>query len=182
MGRRIVPLCGLWDTKTMTVSEWAAWVGASTGLGSLGWQVYTKVTAGPRLRVSASANFIQRPTGLNRIYYCKVDMVMPLPGGPRFLRITVENIGTAPTTIQSLGFATYSSHWARWRFQPSDPCGFLQKYDGPQLPYKLDVGAEFVGHIQQDEAFNEWLSSGNLWCAVKHSVSGRPVLAKILPE
>ena len=34
----------------MNVTELAAWVGAFSGLGSLVWNVYVKMTSGPRLQ------------------------------------------------------------------------------------------------------------------------------------
>ena len=53
-----------------------AWVGAVSGLGGLFWNVYTKITAGPKLAVTAYAGMVMMP---------------PLPHNPRLLRITVHN-------------------------------------------------------------------------------------------
>jgi hypothetical protein len=39
----------------MNVTQLAAWIGAFSGLGSLVWNIYTKVTAGPKIRVTAFA-------------------------------------------------------------------------------------------------------------------------------
>lgn len=153
----------------MNATEWAAWVGACPGVGSLLWNVvwnlYTKRSAGPRLRVKASANLVQRPAP---------------PGDPNFLRITVQNGGAAPTTITNLGFYTYLSRWARFRRRYPSPCAVLQMYQGPQLPYKLDPDGEFVALMEQDEKFDGWLSLGNLWCFMDHSFPRKsPALAKI---
>lgn len=148
----------------MTATEWAAWVGASTGVGHLLWTVYTNLTSGPKLRVTAFAGMVVRPAP---------------PGDPSILQITVQNVGTGPTTIKNIAFQTYLSRWARFRYKPSNPCAVLNMYLGPQLPYRLDAGSEFVANMEQDQEFNAWLSSGNLWCAIVHSVSKKPVLAKI---
>jgi hypothetical protein len=149
----------------MNATQWAAWVGACTGVVGFGWQVFTWVRTGPRLILKALANQF-KPERFEG------------PGHPPFLRITVENRGTAPTTIKSLTVETYLSRWARFRRRGST----LGEYEGPKLPHKLEIGGDFVIQIRQREEFNNWISSGNLWCAVEHSVSGRPVLAKILLE
>jgi hypothetical protein len=44
---------------------------------------------------------------------------------------------------------------------------------------KLDVGEQFGAEVEQDDELNQWLYSGNLWCAVKHSFSTKPALGKI---
>lgn len=162
----------------MNATEWAAWVGA---LG-FGWHVYTwvytRVHTGPQLRIRAVANFVKRPSGSNRFKFCPIDTVMPVSGEPKFLRITVENRGNGPTTIQALMFETYLSRWARFWRRASPPYGYLPSHEGPQLPYPLDDGRECVAHIEQDDDFNKWASSGNLWFGVVHSCSTWPVLGK----
>jgi hypothetical protein len=81
----------------MKTTELVAWIGATTGVASLGWNIYTKITANrPKLVVKAYANMIQMP---------------PPPKNPRFLRITVQNIGTAPTTITNVEFFEAISTW-----------------------------------------------------------------------
>ena len=44
---------------------------------------------------------------------------------------------------------------------------------------KLDVGEQFGAEAEQDDELNQWLYSGNLWCAVKDSFSTKPALGKI---
>ena len=74
----------------MKTTELVAWIGASTGIASLIWNIYSKVTANrPKLIVRAYANMVQMP---------------PPPKNPRFLRITVQNNGTTPTTITNVEF------------------------------------------------------------------------------
>jgi hypothetical protein len=64
----------------MKTTELVAWIGATTGLASLIWNIYIKATANrPKLVVKAYANMVQMP---------------PPPGNPKFLRMTVQNIFT----------------------------------------------------------------------------------------
>ena len=146
-------------------------MGATTGLASLLWNIYTKLTAGPKLTVTAFANMVQMPTP---------------PGNPRFLKITVQNIGTATTTLTNLEFFTFVSRWARFLSRAKltrrsdEKHAVLNDYRGPQFPHKLEVGSEWQALMQQDGRFDEWLKTEKLWCAVWHSFSKRPVPAKIV--
>ena len=168
----------------MTATELAAWAGATSGVGSLLWNVYTKLTSGPRLTVTAFANMVQMP---------------PPPGNPRFLKITVQNIGTATTTLTNLGFDLYPSRWAKLYYKPKVikfvhrtrlskllrrpdiTAAVLNEFQGPRLPYKLEVGGEWQALMQQDETFNEWLKSDEFYCAVSHSFSKHPRQVRIIP-
>ena len=83
----------------MKTTELVAWIGATTGIASLGWNIYTKITANrPKLVAKAYANMIQMP---------------PTPKNPRYLRITVQNIGTAPTTLTNVEFFEAIPRWKR---------------------------------------------------------------------
>lgn len=151
----------------MNSTQAVAWIGACTGVASLGWNIYTKLTAGPKLRVTAYAGMVQMP---------------PPPGNPRFLRVTVQNIGTQPTTVTNVSFFRYKSRWARWRYRPESPAALMNEFSGPRLPHKLEVGGEWMASMQEDEKFEGWVCAG-LWCAVHHAFENRPTQVKIyMPE
>ena len=147
----------------MNATQWAAWIGASSGLGSLLWNIYTKTTSGPKLRVTAFAGMVMMP---------------PPPNNPRYLKILVQNVGTTTTTITNLTFHIYSSGWAKLRNRATINA-VLNHYQGPQLPHKLDVGSEWTGLMEQDEHFDDWLRTNKLCCAVTHSFSNKPTQVKI---
>jgi hypothetical protein len=156
----------------MKVTELVAWVGATTGVAGLIWNIYTKLTANrPRLTITAFANMV---------------LVPPPQGNPRFLRITVQNTGTAPTTITNLTFFSFVHRWerllsrVRLRKRPTEKHAVIVDYRGPQFPHKLEVGSEWQALMQQDGRFADWLKTGRLWCGVWHSFSRRPVSAKIV--
>jgi hypothetical protein len=141
-------------------------VGACSGLGSLLWNIYTKLVSGPRLEVTALTNMVMMP---------------PPPNNPRFLQIKVHNAGSAPTTINTVCFHAYRSWWARFKDRPSAPAVVLYTYQGPQLPQKLEIGAEWIAAMEQDKHFDEWLRSDMLWTVVYHSFSTKPAKARIIP-
>lgn len=150
----------------MNPTQWAAWVGAITGVAGLGWNIYLKFGSGPKLTVLPFAGMIMMP---------------PPPGDPKFLSVSVTNRGTAPTTITNLGLCVYDSRWAAKRREGSKHF-VVTNYQGPQLPLKLEVGAEWRSLMQQDERFDELVKSDKLWVTVFHSFSKRPVQAKVLRE
>ena len=156
----------------MKTTELVAWIGATTGIASLGWNIYTKITANrPKLVVKAYGNMIQMP---------------PPPKNPRFLKITVQNIGPAPTTLTNVEFFDQAPRWKRilYNLHPKMRVGeihaIMNDYRGPQIPLKLEVGSEWTALMQQDERFDDWLRSDRLYCAIHHSFSNKAVPAKII--
>lgn len=156
----------------MKTTELVAWIGATTGIASLGWNIYTKITANrPKFVVKAYANMVQMP---------------PPPKNPRFLRITVQNIGTAPTTITNVEFYKLIPWWKRLLYRlhlkkrGEEIHAIMNDYQGAQIPHKLEVGSEWVALMEQDGGFEDWLNTDRLHCAIHHSFSKRPVPAKII--
>jgi len=139
-------------------------LGTCTGVASLLWNIYTKLSAGPKLRVEAWANMVQRPAS---------------PGDPHFLTVTIQNIGTQPTTLTNYGFFQYASKRDRKRHKP-EKAAVLNQYQGAQYPYKLEVGAEAQLGMQQDDSFEKMLEKGTVYFWVQHSFAKRPVEAPII--
>ncbi len=149
----------------MSVTDWAAWIGAVSGLGGIVWDFFKWKTSGPHLEVSAIAG---------------MKMLPPPPKDPTYLRITVCNVGTAPTTITALGLSVYRSWLARRRHRRSKSFVVVQPAPHQPLPYRLDVGCEWTGFTIQNDEFDELAKTGTLWCSVYHSFSQTPVEARIV--
>lgn len=139
----------------MNPTQWAAWVGAITGVAGLGWNVFLKFSSGPKLTV---------------LPFAGMKIMPPPPGDPSYLSVTVHNRGTAPTTISNLGLCVYDSWWAVKRRKGSKHF-VIVNYQGQQLPLKLEVGGEWPSLTQQDERFDGLSSSDRLWVTVFHSFS-----------
>ena len=167
----------------MNVTEVAAWVGAIAGPTALLWDFFKwKTGPKPKLTMTAYANMVQMPS---------------LPYNPRFLRIVVQNVGATTTTLTNAGFNLYGSRWAKFRVRPfvvkimywtllgkvfkipKFKAAVLNRYQGPQLPQKLEVGGEWAVLMQQDRDFDTWLDGKELYCAVWHSFSQTPKQARI---
>jgi hypothetical protein len=98
--------------------------GAVTGAVAIGVQVVSFVVSGPRVKATASANL---HTG-NRLW---------------FLGICVANVGRAPVTIQGVGVQLSGN-----KHIPVG--GFLRAYIGPELPHRLEPGAEASWLVQPE--------------------------------
>jgi len=143
----------------MNITPWVAAVGAFTGVVSLSWNIYLKLSAGPKLRVQAWAGMVKRPAP---------------PGDPKFLSVSIQNIGTVPTTLTNYGLFQYASKRDR-RKQKAEFAGILNLYEGTQAPHKLEIGDEAKILMQQDSDFAELLKKGTLYFVVWHSFGKRSV-------
>lgn len=153
----------------MSATQLAAWVGACSGLGGLIWNVYTKVTSGPKLSVTARSGMEALPSPTTT------------RDNSKYIVVSVRNTGTAKTTLRSVWFSTYDSWWARKRSKRSKSGLVPQPISSQQMPYQLDVGLEFVGGIKQTEFIEEMLQTENLWCEIDHSWSKSPVQVRVRP-
>lgn len=132
-------------------------IGTCTGLASLLWNIYTKLSAGPKLRIQAWAGMVQRPAP---------------PGDPKFFKVIIQNIGTQPTTLTNYGFRQYATKRDRKRGKPK----FLAVIDpmmceGARYPYKLAVGDEASLNMKHDASLDELLSKGAVYFWLQHSFS-----------
>jgi hypothetical protein len=149
-------------------NEWVAWLGACTGVASLGWNIYTKITSGPKVVVEAWAGLVTMPT---------------TPGDPRYLKVVIKNNGTARTTITNLCLLSYEPTWKFWKSRRKRELSFsavLNDYEGPRAPFELDIGREATILMPQDEEFVMRLDTGKLLFGVFYSYSRFPILVKIL--
>ncbi len=147
----------------MTLTEVAAWIGAVSGMGGVFWNVYLKLTSGPKLDVTATAGMVQMP---------------PPRGDPLFMMITVRNRGTAATTLTNVCLSVFDSWWKRKRNNASLNFIVLNSV-GPPLPLKLEVGDEWRTTMKQDDGFDELLRTNQVWCGICHSFDKHPVYAPI---
>jgi hypothetical protein len=120
-----------------------AWIGAVTGVCSLAWNVYSKVTSGPKLKIDAHAGMETFP---------------PKPRSPLLLQIVVHNAGSAPTTITNYSlhrsFKGVRSRFWKTEFNATKHA-VLNLYRGKQCPTKLDGGEEVSLVMEQDSQFEE---------------------------
>jgi len=107
-------------------------------------------------------------------------MMPPGPGNPSFLRITVRNVGSAPTTITSYSLHSFKSFRSKFRKRDFDAAesAVIALYKGKQCPVKLDIGEQVDVLMEHDSYFEERLNEG-LWVGVTHSFGRWAQFAKI---
>lgn len=148
----------------ISLTQIGALVGTVTGVVSLAWNIHVKVTAGPKLRVSAHAGMVEMPSDTP---------------DKEFMCIKVQNIGTTPTTLTNYCFVRYESRWKRVRGRPGYQA-IINSYRGSQTPHKLEVGAEAVIFMQHNDKFDTMLEQHDIWVEVHHSFAEKPARTKII--
>ena len=149
----------------MSATTWAAWLGASSGLGSLIWNIYSKFSSRHKLRVTARAGLVKMPSP---------------PGNPHYLQIKVQHIGSVPLQISNVGFYRFDSWYQRFRRKRPSFSAVLNQYEGPPYP-RLEVGAEWMALMEQTQDFDNLLEGSNpMYVAIIHSFSRHPTYEKVL--
>ena len=151
----------------MSATEWAAWVGASTGVAALAWEIVRWSREGPRLLVRASPNMT----------------VVPDTDGRYVLMVYVTNRGTMPTTLTGWGLFEFRSWNARRRMRPAR--NWVAMHDsefGLPLPRELQPGQQWSGGVRQNADIGEIIAAERLYVGVYHAFEPtRPVLAHAKP-
>jgi gamma-glutamylcysteine synthetase len=152
----------------MNATELAAWVGATTGVCAIIWDIFKWKTSGPKLK-----------------FWVHKDMVLmpdPISRKNRYVEFRIRNNGTATTTVTTIGCHFYDSRLKKFRHRPSKSFVISRPNDTQPLPHALAVGEEWIGMLAQDPELNAMIDTGRLWGAVYHSWSDRPVQSRILPS
>jgi hypothetical protein len=141
----------------MTLTEFIAAYSAIVSTAVASWQVYTRLSDGPRLRVTCNPN-------------------MRIAGGSirddnDYVVVNATNIGNRPTTIQGVGMHAFASRWKRFRRQPEYSWVINTAPPGNMVPHVLEPGHNFMTlGLQSDEVRKLW-----------HSMGKREILVRLRP-
>jgi hypothetical protein len=105
------------------------------------------------------------------------------PTGQTYLSITVNNVGSQPTTVTHVTLHTYSSLW-RWIRRRADPIAYVvmnQHAQGHQVPYLLKVGEMFFYLTRQDQKIEDLSRAKRLFVQITHSFSDKPLRLRVKP-
>lgn len=151
-----------------SVNAAIAWIGALTGCASLGWNVYTWLTKGPRVIVTAHHGMVYIGAGFDQ--------------SPR-INVTVVNRGDAPTTINNLIIWHFPSRLRAWRCRPDTPALVVNDFGvSAPPPFVLTPGDEWKPLTLQaplDTMVVDHGWRGYLYFVVFHTMSTKPVLARL---
>jgi hypothetical protein len=126
----------------------------------LGWDAYKWLASGAKIDLSAS-------TGMKII------------GGPvedpkTYISVTAYNVGDRPTTITNLGGMYFASWWRAYvtRRKPNEAFIISQPSQAQVIPYRFDVGDQWIGMADQTEDIIQKAKNGYLFLILYTSSSG----------
>lgn len=147
------------ETLTLTIAAYAAVV--STFI--LGWDAYKWLNEGPDVRIDAT-------TGMKLIG-------SPLPDPATYISVKAVNVGDRATTITNLGYLYYKSWWKAYLRKKSYDATFIipRPSEAQRLPYKFEVGDQWLGICVQDEDVDKMIQEGYLFVVLYCSTSRKGV-------
>lgn len=156
----------------LKLNEIAAWYAAIIATIVFLWDIYKWLRTDARIRVSVVPNMILIDNGLARTK--RPDE----KSSPHSISVEVVNIGGKKTTLTHITIYCYASLWTRVRGKPlwqgvvPNPCP-------GKLPFELDVGARWLGLIEQDASIESGATTGRLYIGVTRATSRRPHLSLV---
>jgi hypothetical protein len=127
----------------------------------LGWDAYKWLASGARVEMTAS-------TGMKQIGGV-------VPDQKTYISITAYNVGDQPTTITNLGGMHFETWWRAFinRRKPSLAFVVSQPSQAQRIPYRFDVGDQWIGLLEQTDELVEKASKGYLFLILYTSRGGR---------
>lgn len=138
------------DNITTFLAVWGAIVSTIV----LVWDVYKwRRTGHPKLIIRASGNLRDAHSNNSQ----------------KYISVKVTNIGDKPTTIGLITYRYYKTKPGKWRRQWPEQRGFFNKpmNASAELPYKLEVGAEWSCLAVQTKEIEEMARNGYLYFEVE---------------
>ncbi len=127
----------------------------------LGWDAYKWLASGAKIDLSASPG-------------------MKLIGGavedPKtYITVTAYNVGDRPTTITNLGGMYFESWWRAYitRKKPSEAFIISEPSQAQRIPYRFDVGDQWIGMAEQTDDIVQKAKNGYLYLILYTSGGGR---------
>jgi hypothetical protein len=126
----------------------------------LGWDAYKWFHAGPQVQLTAS-------TGMKIVGNGMLD-----PN--TYVSATAVNLGDRATTITNLGFTYYESWFKAYlrRNRPSKAFIITSPSQAQSLPYRFEVGAQWMGLANQGEDVKQMIREGYLFVVLYHAHGG----------
>jgi len=127
----------------------------------LGWDAYKWLAAGPKIEVSIQ-------TGMK--------IIGGIIDDPRvYISITAWNVGDRPTTITNLGGLYFDSWWSAYisRRKPLEAFIVTEPSQAQRIPYRFEVGAQWIGMADQDDDIIQKAKQGYLFMVLYTAHGGR---------
>ena len=143
---------------------WTLWIAGYAAVVAtfvLGWDAYKWLASGPRVEITAS-------TGMKTFGGAVPD---PLT----YISITAYNVGDQPTTITNLGGMHFETRWRAYisRRKPSLAFVVNEPSQAQRIPYRFDVGDQWIGLVEQTDELIGKAKSGYLFMILYTARGGR---------
>lgn len=127
----------------------------------LGWDAYKWLASGAKIDMSTT-------TGM-RIFGG------PLEDRNTYISITARNVGDQPTTITNLGGMYFDSWWRAYvvRRRPSETFIVNQPSEAQRIPYRFEVGGQWIGLAEQTDDIAQKAAGGYLFFILYTAKGGR---------
>nr|WP_163501695.1 hypothetical protein [Halomonas socia] len=147
----------------------AAIIGASTGVASLGWQIFKHLKDGPVLRLSVSQG---------------MELIVPgrEPDDQLLTVVNVTNVGSQSTTLTHLIVERYRNRFDRALRRKPLAQGLVPRPGAMDFPHKLAVGDQWIGTMYQQDLDRYFTEKGHLYIGVYHTFGKRSRVVRITPR
>lgn len=127
----------------------------------LGWDAYKWLASGAKIDLSVS-------TGMRLIGGAVQDT-------KTYISITALNIGDRPTTITNLGAMYFDCWWRAYITRKKATKAFMvnEPSRAQLIPYRFDVGDQWIGLADQDDAIIKMAQDGYLFMILYTAQGGR---------
>ena len=144
------------DLSIMGIAAYAAVVSTFV----LGWDAYKWLAAGARVDMSASLN-MKMSGGIE-------------PDLKTYVSVTAYNVGDRPTTITNLGGMYFDSWWRAYVSKRKPKMAFIisQPSQAQRIPYRFDVGDQWMGLADQTDDILKMADEGYLFFMIHTAQSG----------
>jgi hypothetical protein len=126
-----------------------------------GWDAYKWLASGAKIDMSVS---------INMKIIGEVE-----PDSKTYVSVTAYNVGDRPTTITNLGGMYFDTWWNAYvtKRQPKTAFIISQPSQAQRIPYRFDVGDQWMGLADQTGDILEMADKGYLFFILYTAQSGR---------
>ena len=106
----------------------------------------------------------------------------PSTHGKSYIRLAIQNRGSAPTVVNGVYLAAYKNWWDCWKDKPCHSAYVNHSTTfGPPLPKRLEKGDEFTSAVIQEANLVEWSNQCRLYLGVSHTMGEKMFLLRVRP-
>lgn len=123
-----------------------------------------------------------RLTGLVTSNMITIGGATPATQGKSYTMLRVQNRGSVSCVVQIVQLSHCMTRLELLRRKPSF-IAFVNHtgHFGPDVPYRLEPGAEFISGVLQTDELVEMSNSGWLYMGISHTISSSPYWRRVKP-